>query len=299
MSFILPRLPRFRARHALPIAAIAASSFLCYNSMSSIANESPVALKGDGEWVDLKVKNIKQLSPDTKLFTFEFANPDAKSGLTIASCVLTKFVTEKGSNVIRPYTPITDVEQQGSLDLLVKHYDGGKMSSHIFGLKPDDTLAFKGPILKWKWAPNSYKEIYLLGGGTGITPLYQIIHEVLKNKEDKTKIKLLYGSKSLDDILLKKELDELAKKHPDQLKVSYFVDKAPSAADPKITEGYITKELLQKELSGPSDDTHVFVCGPPPLYNALSGNKVSPSDQGEVTGALGELGYTKDHVFKF
>ena len=35
------------------------------------------------------------------------------------------------------------------------------------------------------------------------------------------------------------------------------------------------------------------------MYKAISGGKKSFSDQGEVTGALGELGYNKDEVFKF
>ncbi|KAG7877888.1 hypothetical protein KL905_001154 [Ogataea polymorpha] len=299
MSFALSNLARLRTKHVLPIFAAAASSLYYYHSINSIASETPVALKGGDEWIDLKLKDVRQLSHDTKLLTFELPSPDAKSGLTTASCVMTKFVTEKGNNVIRPYTPISDNEQQGTLEMLVKHYDGGKMSSHIFDLKPQDTLSFKGPIQKWKWEPNSFKEIYLLGGGTGITPLYQLIHEILKNEKDQTKIKLLYGSKTVDDILLKPELDALANKHPDQFKVRYFVDKATKVADQKITEGFITKDVLSKELSGPSDDIHIFVCGPPPFYDAISGNKKSPSDQGELTGALAELGYNKSQVFKF
>lgn len=35
------------------------------------------------------------------------------------------------------------------------------------------------------------------------------------------------------------------------------------------------------------------------MYKAISGAKVSPSDQGEVSGILKELGYTKDDVYKF
>lgn len=43
-------------------------------------------------------------------------------------------------------------------------------------------------------------------------------------------------------------------------------------------------------------DTLIFVCGPPGQMNALSGNKVSPSNQGELKGALADLGYTAEQV---
>lgn len=46
-------------------------------------------------------------------------------------------------------------------------------------------------------------------------------------------------------------------------------------------------------------DVKIFVCGPPGLYKAVSGNKTSPVDQGELTGMLKELGYEKEQVYKF
>jgi cytochrome-b5 reductase len=67
-----------------------------------------------------------------------------------------------------------------------------------------------------------------------------------------------------------------------------------------MTKGFITKELLKTVLPEPkSENVKVFVCGPPGLYKAVSGPKVSPSDQGELDGYLKDLGYSKDQVFKF
>ncbi|ODV85730.1 hypothetical protein CANARDRAFT_7105 [[Candida] arabinofermentans NRRL YB-2248] len=297
-AFLNSSRPFLKSKFLLPVLSAAGSAYLYSTIMSSKSSNEPVSyFKGGPEWIDLELKSAKEVSKDTKLFTFAFADSEAKSGLIVASAILAKFVTPKGSNVIRPYTPISDVDQVGTFDVLVKKYEGGKMSSHIHDLKEGDTLSFKGPIVKWKWEPNSYKELTLIAGGTGIAPMYQLIHGVLKNKEDKTKLTLLYGSKTPEDILLKETLDELAKTHPDQFKVTYFVDTAGKGVE-GVTEGFITKDVLSK-IPGPSDESHVFVCGPPPLYNAISGNKVSATDQGEVSGILGELGYDKSHVFKF
>ncbi|VEU19722.1 DEKNAAC100494 [Brettanomyces naardenensis] len=284
------------AKVIISLAAVAGGAYL-YQTYAP-TNSKPV-FTGNDQWIDLKLKSVKSVSHDSKLFTFEFPDSSAKSGLVTASAILAKFVTEKGNNVVRPYTPVSDTEQTGTFDLLVKKYENGKLTNHLFNLKPSETLSFKGPILKWKWEPNQFQEITLIGAGTGITPLYQLIHQILKNKEDKTKVTLLYGNKTPDDILLKPILDTLARSHPDQFQVKYFVDKKEDAEDFVGKIGFIGKDDLKSVLKGPSPLTHVFICGPPALYKSISGTKVSPSDQGEVEGILAELGYDKTQVFKF
>lgn len=263
----------------------------------SIKNETGRTFKGNDEWIDLKLAKVVDVTHNTKHFYFDLPDKNDISGLVIASCLLSKFVTPKGNNVVRPYTPVSDVDQKGVIEFVIKRYEDGKMTNHIFDLKVNDTLSFKGPIVKWKWEANQYKKIALIGGGSGITPLYQLIHEITKNPEDKTQVDLYYGNISENDILLRKELDEVAAKHPDQLKLYYFVDKASPGW--RGHTGFIDKEFLKEHLPGPSQDSKIFVCGPPPLYKAISGTKNSPTDQGEVTGILADLGYTKDQVYKF
>ena len=54
-----------------------------------------------------------------------------------------------------------------------------------------------------------------------------------------------------------------------------------------------------KRIRKPGSDFKVFVCGPPGLYKAISGPKVSPTDQGELTGALKDLGFEKNMSLNF
>lgn len=63
----------------------------------------------------------------------------------------------------------------------------------------------------------------------------------------------------------------------------------------------MTKELLKTVLPEPKEGEKIkiFVCGPPGMYKAISGGKKSPADQGELTGYLKDLGYSKDQVYKF
>ncbi|KAF8539370.1 hypothetical protein BDD12DRAFT_737213, partial [Trichophaea hybrida] len=257
-------------------------------------------LTGDGKWVDLKLAKIEQISPNTKRLRFKLPSEDHVSGLKIASALLTKYKGPKDEKpTIRPYTPVSDENQRGYMDLIIKKYEGGPMSTHIHDMNVDQMLAFKGPLPKYEWAPNKHEHITLIAGGTGITPIYQLIRAIFSNPEDKTKVTLVFGNVTEDDILLKQELAHLENTYPQRFKASYVLDNAPKDAG-WATQGRVTKELLKTVLPEPGKGNNkIFVCGPPGMYKAISGTKKSPSDQGEIAGILKELGYTKEEVYKF
>ncbi|GLJ44089.1 hypothetical protein SUGI_0919470 [Cryptomeria japonica] len=247
------------------------------------------------QWVQFKLQDVARVSPNTNIYRFSF-DPDAKLGLHVASCIITRapLGTDdegKPKYVIRPYTPISGPESKGFFDLMIKVYPEGKMSQHFAHLKPGDTLEVKGPIEKVTYSPNMKKHIGMVAGGTGITPMLQIIDAILKNPEDKTKVSLLYANISPDDILLREKIDALSSSHPN-FKVYYIVEKPTSHWRGGV--GYISSDMVVKGLPCPSEDTLILVCGPPGMMNHISGDKDPDRSQGEVSGLLKEAGYTKD-----
>lgn len=172
------------------------------------------------------------------------------------------------------------------------------MSTFIHDMVPGQRLDFKGPLPKYAWDANKHEHIALVAGGTGIAPMYQLCRAIFNNPEDKTKVTLVYGNISEEDILLKKELQQLENTYPQRFRAFYLLDNPPP--EWKGQKGFVTKELLKTVLPEPkTENIKVFICGPPGMYKAISGPKVSPKDQGELTGILAELGYNKDQVFKF
>jgi len=201
--------------------------------------------------------------------------------------------------VIRPYTPISDVDQKGSVDFIIKAYPGGPMSEHMHSMEPGQRLDIKGPIPKFQWKENLHEHIALIAGGTGITPMWQTARHIFRNPQDKTKVTLIYGNVSEGDILLKREWEELENTYPQRFRAFYVLDNPPESW--QGGKGHVTKELLKTVLPEPKEGEKIkiFVCGPPGMYKAISGGKKSPSDQGELDGMLKELGYSKDQVYKF
>lgn len=62
--------------------------------------------------------------------------------------------------------------------------------------------------------------------------------------------------------------------------------------------------MIKQHIPGPGKDVMVMVCGPPGMMAHVSGNKAKSNDgkpptQGEVSGLLAKMGYTKDMVYKF
>ena len=53
------------------------------------------------------------------------------------------------------------------------------------------------------------KHLGMIAGGSGITPMLQIARDILKNKDDKTKISMLYANQTENDILCRNELEEM------------------------------------------------------------------------------------------
>lgn len=265
----------------------------------------------------MKLDSVENINHNTKKFRFELPESDQVSGLQIASALLTKYKgAEMEKPAIRPYTPVSDEGtaraiqhesifangmkgEKGFLDLLVKKYPNGVMSEHLHDMEPGQRLDFKGPIPKYPWSPNKHDHIALIAGGTGITPMYQLARAIFSNPDDKTKVTLVFANVTEEDILLKREFEDLENTYPQRFRAFYVLDKPPK--EWKGGKGFVSKELLKTVLPEPkSENIKIFVCGPPGMYKALSGAKKSPSDQGELDGSvLEQLGYSKDQVYKF
>ena len=173
------------------------------------------------------------------------------------------------------------------------------MSEHLHNMNPPQRLQFKGPLPKYPWAENKHEHIALIAGGTGITPMYQLCRAIFNNPADKTKVTLVFGNISEEDILLKHEFEELENTYPQRFRAFYMLDHPPEPWTGG--KGHINKDLLKTVLPEPKQGSKImlFVCGPPGMYNSISGPKKSPQDQGELSGILKELGYSKDQVYKF
>lgn len=289
--------PTTKAASLFGVAAAGAAVGVSAFSAAALAEKPPSMLSGS-EFTSLKLLDAIPYNHNTTQFFFALPCKHAPLDLPVASMLVVKSddcVDEKGVPVVRPYTPINQ-SIRGQLCLLVKDYPEGKMSSHMFNMKIGDTLDFKGPWMKTKYEANKFKELGMIAGGTGVTPMLQVLEEILKNKDDNTKVSLLFANEEERDILCRARLDTLAARHPN-FTVNYVVSKP--ASDWSGETGYVNKDMVDKYMPKPSQDSMVYFCGPPGMEKAIVGPKTKDRKQGDVAGVMKAAGFSSDNVFKF
>ncbi|TKA80478.1 hypothetical protein B0A55_02317 [Friedmanniomyces simplex] len=255
----------------------------------------------------ITVVDVEQVNHDSKKITFSLPGGESQvSGVPFGSAILTSHWPENGwFPVFRPYTPISAPDDRGTLQLLVKQYPNGRASSHLHSLTPGSTLTVRGPIPAYTWQRSTTpRELVLIAGGAGITPIYSMARGILSDPEDHTRIQMFWGVNGTRDIVLKNELERLEQQYPSRLQVTYCVsgpEGKPEAVDlgepGRYKKGYISSEVLREAITrakagswGDAKGTKVFICGPPAMQEAIAGK----------TGWLGgEYGVVKKEIHAF
>ena len=97
-----------------------------------------------------------------------------------------------------------------------KFPEGGLMTQYLEGLSLGESVRMSGPHAKLTYEGFGRfelkkkivekKKIGHIAGGTGIAPIFQVLQAALKN-EDGTQHSLIFGNRTIDNILLKGELE--------------------------------------------------------------------------------------------
>ncbi|CAG8579895.1 580_t:CDS:2 [Paraglomus brasilianum] len=273
---------------AISIGAALGSSILLYNYF--VSSNKPTL--DPSAFTAFTLTRRVPVSHNTDIFRFDLPRP-MPTDLPIISFVRVK---DDSMQVARPYTPISPTSERRFIDLMVKRYENGQVSKWLHGLKVGDKVEIKGPARTFDYKENMKKNVGMIAGGSGITPMYQLINHVLSNPNDKTKMSLIYANVTEDDILLRKELDALAHAHPDRFKVYYTLDKAPKGWTQG--SGHVNKEMVIENMPKTEEDVLVIVCGPPGMIRHVAGAKAKDWSQGEIGGVLKLVGYTAEQVAK-
>jgi cytochrome-b5 reductase len=161
--------------------------------------------------------------------------------------------------VTRAYSPISRPDVEGYVKFAIKEVRGGRLNSHIGKLKMGDSIDARGPVLKMLYIANTFKEIGMVAGGSGITPILQLTDEILENPLDLTRISLVFCNVSEADVMLKHQLDERVAQYPDHIKIHYIVDRIETGSTWNGGVGFVTPDVLAERLPAPLASTMVCV----------------------------------------
>ena len=318
-SFGLTISTREHAKNGLIDADIRPAAFLCKDMPGDVLYEKKFLDKSEKKKVKL-VKKIS-LSSDTSLLRFGFPDSSETLGLPIGKHFKVIMPNLQGveagkwngrldpeagkAEIQRSYTPTSCDDDVGYVDLVVKHYrpgmrqnfpDGGKVSQQLGEMFVGEEIVIQGPFGRVEYkGVGKFKvgsklmnrtKIGMMAGGSGITPILQVVVAALKNKDDPTQFSLIYANQTEGDILLRSTLEDLVTKHSDRFKLHYTLDRPPKSGW-KFSSGFIDSDMIRAYMPPPGDDTLILMCGPPPMIKyACRAN-------------LEKLGYSKESQIEF
>jgi cytochrome-b5 reductase len=207
------------------------------------------------------------VAPNVYRLVFQLPTPDSVLGLPIGQHVAIK-ATIDGATVQRSYTPVSNNSDRGILELVIKAYEDGQLTGkYLRHLSIGDEVLFRGPKGAMRYKRGLCNKIGMLAGGTGITPMYQLIRAICEDDKDTTQVSLIYANRTEDDILLRRDLESFARRYPKNFQMFYLLDHPPE--NWAYGTGYVTKELMAEKFPDPREDgARVMLCGPPGMVNA-------------------------------
>lgn len=144
---------------------------------------------------------------------------------------------------------------EGYVDLTIRRV--GKVTNEIFKNYVGDKLFLRGPYGNGFDIENyKNKEVIVVAGGTGLSPVRGIVEYFSKNSQDCKSMTLISGFKSPEDVLFKEDMKEWEK----TMNLILTVDTAKEGYEGKV--GLVTKYIPELEIKD-MENVQVVVVGPP------------------------------------
>ena len=220
------------------------------------------------------VTDIRQETPDVKTFRVNAPEGGKLFEHKPGQCAMVS-VPGVGEAMFSITSSPTNKEYQ---EFSIKKW--GVLTDYLHELQVGDEITVRGPY------GNNFpvdtelkgKDLLFVAGGIGLAPLRSVINYVLDNRDDYGKVDILYGSRSADDLVQLKEIQEVWMKAKD-VNVYLTIDRPQEGWDGHV--GFVPAYLKELELSA---DKTVLVCGPPIMIKF-------------VLAALTEMGYSKTQAY--
>ncbi len=170
----------------------------------------------------LKVARIVEETADTRTIFFEIPTDLKEDFQFLAGQYLTLRFELGGKEERRAYS-MSSSPHEAEIAVTVKRVKGGKVSGHIHdNLKVGDKVDVLSPQGRFfaKTDSSVRRSYYLIGAGSGITPLMSILRQVLETEPMST-VYLLYGSRTPEGIIFRDALEALQTRYEHQLYVTH------------------------------------------------------------------------------
>ncbi len=223
--------------------------------------------------LDWQIATVKDIHPETaKVKTFTLSLP-SWTAHRAGQHYDVRLTAEDGYQAQRSYSIASEPERRGEIDLTVERIEDGEVSSYMHDiLQKGDRIEVRGPIGGYfVWDADLPDPLLLIAGGSGIVPLMSMLRHRLAIGNTNP-ARLLYSSRSFDDIIFYDELEKL-RGNGHGLEVFHTLTRVQPAG----WKGYSRRidDAMLKEIVKPLRRVpQVFMCGPTLLVESAANTLV-------------------------
>ncbi len=204
----------------------------------------------------MEIEKITEEAPLVKTFRLKFKNSDDADKFSFHTGQFGEYsVFGEGESTFCIASPHT---RKGYIECTFR--EAGRVTSELSLLQEGDTVGFRGPygnifpIDEWKG-----KSLLFVAGGIALPPMRSVIWSCLDRREDFKDITILYGAKTVNDLVYKQELEEW--KSRSDVNLVTTVDPGGETPDWTGEIGFVPTVL--DKIAPQSENTIAIVCGPP------------------------------------
>jgi propane monooxygenase reductase subunit len=211
---------------------------------------------------EARLTRVEQLTADIRLIEIEIDKPIkfwAGQYVDLTLC---------GTGITRSFSMASPPSQQDRLSFIIKTYPKGAFSSVIDTMKPGDAMIAKGPYGTCFRRENRHGPMLLIGGGSGMSPLWSILQDHAGSGEQRP-VRFFYGARTRADLFYLKEFAAHTVNLPDFkfiAALSHETDEGGWDGERGFIHDVVAKSLRAENLSGEID---AYSCGPPPMIDAV------------------------------
>src|SRR6202012_2049469 len=171
--------------------------------------------------------------------------------------------------ITRAFSMANAPSENTNLRFIIKKYPNGAFSSQLDGkLSVGDALIAKGPYGTCFRREGHPGPMLLIGGGSGMSPLWSILHDHVESGEQRP-IRFFYGARTRRDLFYLEEFTALTAKLPDFRFIPGLSPAQPDdawTAETGVTPGGAARPLRVEEFEG---ETDAYAWGPPQMIDAV------------------------------
>lgn len=226
----------------------------------------------------VEIKDVVRETPDVTTFRLEFCEEQVRDSFDFKAGQFGEYSVFGVGECT--FCIASSPTRKGYIECSFKKV--GKVTDALYNLNVGDKIGFRGPYGNWFPIDDMKgKNLMFVGGGIGLAPLRSLIWNCLDTREDFKDITIIYGSRSIKDLVYKNELKEWKERKDINFVVT--VDPGGEDEDWEGKVGFVPTVL--EEVAPSRENAVVITCGPPIMikFVILSLNKMGFSEEQIVT----------------